>query len=113
MRKLIFFTLLACSIGAAFWLYQLKFETRRVQARVQQLEQLIDRAESDIAVLRAEWNFLTRPERIERLANEHLELKPAGAAQYRRRSDLNILPNSKLSPNGNLVPDDTTQAEQR
>jgi len=84
MRKLIFFILLGCSIGASFWLYQLKFETRRVQTRVQQLERLIEQAEGDIAILRAEWSFLTRPERVERLAVEHLNLKPAKAHQYRR-----------------------------
>ena len=88
MRKAIVLILMGCSLGAAFWLYQLKFETRRMQSRVQQLDQLIEKAENDIAVLRAEWSYLTRPERIERLARKHLDLQPAKARQYRRLSDL-------------------------
>ena len=87
MRKAIFMILISCSIGAAFWLYQLKFETRQMQARVQQLEQLIEKAESDIAVMRAEWNFLVRPERVERLAKKHLDLEPASPKQYRVMSE--------------------------
>jgi len=91
MRKLIVVVLMGCSIGAAFRLYQLKFETRRVQVRVQQLEMLIEGAENDIAVLRAEWNFLTRPERVERLAKKQLQLQPSQADQFRRMSDLDTI----------------------
>ena len=91
MRKLIFFILIGCSLGASLRLYQLKFETRRVQVRVQQFEQLIEKAEGDIAVLRAEWSFLTRPERVERLAKKHLKLKPADASQYKRLSGIGEL----------------------
>ena len=87
MRKAILLILMGCSLAAAFWLYQLKFETRRMQSRVQQLDQLIEKAENDIAVLRAEWSFLTRPERVERLAGKHLDLQPAKTRQYRRLSD--------------------------
>ena len=87
MRKVFFMSLITCCIGAAFWLYQLKFETRQMQSRVQQLERLIDKADNDIAILRAEWNFLNRPERVERLAKKHLDLQPSKASQYRRMSE--------------------------
>ncbi len=88
MRKAIILILMVGCIGAAFWLYKLKFDTRRVELRVQQLDHLIEKAENDIAVLRAEWNFLTRPERVELLAKKHLRMKPAGSDQYRTLLDL-------------------------
>lgn len=88
MRKAIILILVIGSIAAAFRLYQLKFESRRVEIRVQQLEHLIEKAESDIAVLRAEWNFLTRPERVEKLARDILKMKSARPDQYGQISDL-------------------------
>lgn len=69
------------TIAAAFGVTWLKHDTRRIEARLQAQERQIEKAESDIAVLRAELGFLTRPERLEPLARHHLGLQPATAAQ--------------------------------
>jgi cell division protein FtsL len=56
------------TLGSAFALYAIKYDTRRLEAQVQTDERSIERLEGDIAVLKAERAYLARPERIERLA---------------------------------------------
>ena len=53
---------------AAASLYAIKYDARRIEARVQSDERRLERLEDDIAVLKAERAHLARPERIEALA---------------------------------------------
>lgn len=56
------------ALASAFLLYGLNYDTRQLEARVQQQERAVATARGDIAVMRAERAHLTRPERIEPLA---------------------------------------------
>ncbi len=56
------------ALASAFLLYGLNYDTRQLEARVQQDELAVAKARGDIAVLKAERAYLTRPERIEPLA---------------------------------------------
>jgi cell division protein FtsL len=56
------------AICSAIMLYAISYDTRRLEARVHALEKTAERAESDIAVAKAELSHLSRPERIEPLA---------------------------------------------
>lgn len=56
------------ALASAFLLYGLNYDTRQLEARVQEEERSVAKARSDIAVLKAERAHLTRPERIEPLA---------------------------------------------
>jgi cell division protein FtsL len=56
------------AVVAAVALYAIAYDTRRLEARVHALEKTAERAESDIAVAKAELSHLARPERIEPLA---------------------------------------------
>lgn len=56
------------ALSSAFLLYGLNYDTRQLEARVAQEELAVAKARSDIAVLKAERAYLTRPERIEPLA---------------------------------------------
>lgn len=74
--------LVGCVVAFAYVIYELEHETRALDARVAELRQSI-RAERDaVAVLRAEWSHLNRPERIEKLARKHLGLEPLKASQF-------------------------------
>ncbi|HMN37033.1 MAG TPA: cell division protein FtsL [Hyphomicrobium sp.] len=53
------------ALSSAFMLYGLSYDTRRLEARVQEKEQIARRARSDIAVLKAEKGHLSRPDRID------------------------------------------------
>lgn len=68
-------------VAIAYVIYQVKYETRALDAEISSLNKKIDEERDAIAVLRAEWSLLNRPERIERLAKKHLGLKPTKPAQ--------------------------------
>jgi cell division protein FtsL len=76
--NIFFFTSL---IALSFVIYEVKNETRSMNDRVSALKLDIRKERDAIAVLRAEWSHLNRPERIERLARKHLGLKPVGVRQ--------------------------------
>jgi cell division protein FtsL len=71
------------AIAAAFALYAVKHDTRQLDQRVQANERALEKAQSDIAVLKAELGYLTRPERLEPLARAR-GLEPASARQFWR-----------------------------
>ena len=54
-------------VALAYVIYQVKYETRSLDADIATLNKQIDDERDAIAVLRAEWSLLNRPERIERL----------------------------------------------
>jgi cell division protein FtsL len=68
------------AIASAVWLYTLNLATRRLAAEVAQLERSVETAESEIAVLRAERAYLSRPERIEPMARA-LGMRPSEPGQ--------------------------------
>lgn len=71
------------TILAATALHGLKHDTRRLESGVQAIERAIEKAESDIAALKAERAWLGRPERIDKLAREQ-GLEPIRPEQYGR-----------------------------
>lgn len=72
---------LAVVVAAGVGLYQLKYNTERVQEEVRALKSQITADEAAIKVLRAEWTYLARPERLEALGNRYLALRPTQAGQ--------------------------------
>ncbi|GBF26114.1 cell division protein FtsL [bacterium MnTg02] len=72
----------------AFFLYSMKFETRTLESRTVELARKIKAERQSIAILKAEWSHLSRPERIERLARTHLGLRPL---EVRQISELKYL----------------------
>ncbi|MGI9383240.1 MAG: cell division protein FtsL [Methyloligellaceae bacterium] len=78
-----FFSILLVSglVALAVVIYEVKYETRSLDQRVAQLRLDLKEERDAIAVLRAEWSHLNRPERLARLARKHLGLKPLGGRQ--------------------------------
>jgi cell division protein FtsL len=68
-------------VALACVIYQVKYRARGLDAEIAALDKRIGEERDAIAVLRAEWSLLNRPERIERLAHKHLKLAPARPAQ--------------------------------
>lgn len=68
MPRIILPIAIASALVSAFFLYGIKHDTRALEASVQANERAIDKAITDIAVLKAERAHLARPERIEPLA---------------------------------------------
>ncbi len=64
-------------VALAYGIYQVKYQARGLDTDIASLGKKIDEERDAIAVLRAEWSLLNRPERIERLAQKYLKLAPA------------------------------------
>jgi cell division protein FtsL len=69
------------AVASALLLYALNYDTRRMEAEVQEKERLTDEARSDISVLKAERGTLSRPDRIDGLARQ-LGLGPPKPEQF-------------------------------
>ena len=68
-------------VALAYVIYQVKYEARALDEEIASLGKQIDEERDALAVLRAEWSLLNRPERIERLAQKYLKLAPAQPRQ--------------------------------
>ena len=74
MRMILLGTILTAILGTT--LYQVKISIDAREAALLTLERHIDKAEREIAVLEAEWAYLSRPERVLELSDRLLEMKP-------------------------------------
>jgi cell division protein FtsL len=83
MHRTVNFILLILALASAFALYVLKYDTRRMEVRVQTLERSLDQAKEQLALLKSQYAHLARPERLEPLARA-LGLAPIGPRQYLR-----------------------------
>ncbi len=68
-------------VALAYVIYEVKYEARGLDEEIAVLKKGIDGERDSVAVLRAEWSLLNRPERIDRLAQKYLKLQPAKADQ--------------------------------
>lgn len=75
-------------IGTAMWAYSVKYETIYFAEQVKKLEKRLDRERDSIAVLRAEWQHINRPARLQVLTDRHLQLQAMQAPQIIRPQDL-------------------------
>jgi hypothetical protein len=74
--------------GLVILIYDMKFETRRLEARAQQLQRAFEDEKDNVALMRAEWSHVARPERVETLIREALpDLAPVKAAQIVEQQD--------------------------
>jgi cell division protein FtsL len=81
MLRFVNLCLLLGLLGLAYVIYEVKYEARALDREIATLRKQIDVERDALAVLRAEWSLLNRPERIERLAERHLKLKAASPQQ--------------------------------
>lgn len=87
MLRFITAVALALTIASAFALYAISYDTRRIALNVQADERQTERLRNEIAVLKAERAYLSRPERIEPLARA-IGLEPAAGRQHVRHDAL-------------------------
>jgi cell division protein FtsL len=74
--------LVLATLGTASMLYNLEHETRGLERQIAKTKaEIVDNTEA-IKLLNAEWSSLTRPERIQALAEQHLGMKPIAPDQY-------------------------------
>ena len=82
--------------------YVIKVETWQLQREAKKLERQIENEQRSIIELRAEWAYLTRPERIEKLARKHLKMRPPKPEQITVLREL-ALRNIADNPSGCIL----------
>lgn len=78
--RIVILAALILTLASAFVLYASNYDTRLIEARIEEQERTIEKARGDIAVLKAERAHLARPERIAPIA-KGLGLAPASEQQ--------------------------------
>ncbi len=68
-------------VGAAVYAYSIKYATVFSAEEIVKLKHEIKAKQDRIGMLRAEWAYLVRPERVQALADKLLDLAPIGLAQ--------------------------------
>ena len=85
MRSFFYVISALAIIGLAFWSYQENYKTRASLKAVSSLQSQIGAAREKLAVLRAEWAYLNRPDRLRALAElnyDRLGLLPLSPEQF-------------------------------
>lgn len=88
MIKLLHIIAIGALVSSALYAYSIKYETTLQAEQLQKLKSKAQREREAIAVLKAEWQFLNRPERLQALADKHLDLQPLQTTQIVRLSDI-------------------------
>ncbi|KNG95139.1 cell division protein FtsL [Pseudaestuariivita atlantica] len=87
MRSFLYILTSCAVIALAFWAYRENYATQEALSKTETLQRDIGIARARLKVLRAEWAYLNRPERLRDLAEinyERLGLAPLRADQFGR-----------------------------
>ena len=101
MKSLLFVLALGVVAAVAVWAYRVNYDTLAALDRVEALQRRIAAEQEAIAVLRAEWAWLNRPERLARLAAVKLpELVPMAPGHFAEASSVAFQPPPPRGPDG-------------
>lgn len=76
-------------VAAAYGLYMVKYRVLNVQREIASIERQLEQEQENLHVLQAEWAYLTRPDRLQHLAENNTTLMPVQGVQV---IALNALP---------------------
>ena len=81
MMRIVHLLVIGALVASAAYVYKIKFESTLRAERVARLRGEIKRERDAVATLRAQWEGLNTPARIQALTERHLALKPVEATQ--------------------------------
>ena len=87
MKSLVYVAIAALVMGLAFWAYQQNYRTQAALKETRVLQNDIAALRERLSVLRAEWAYLNRPDRLRDLADlnfDRLLLFPLAPVQFGR-----------------------------
>lgn len=85
MRSFVYTFAAFAVIGLAYWAYNENYATQDALHRVEVLQNEIGQAHEKLAILRAEWAYLNRPDRLRELADLNylsLQLMPMAPEHF-------------------------------
>lgn len=88
---------MACFAAAQMGLYVVKYSVQGLQKDVEKTRVALNEEKESLHLLKAEWAYLNRPDRLQRLATRHLNLVPLDS---KRINDVNVLPAAVRSDEG-------------
>lgn len=80
--------LVVAVLCAAYVLYSLEHSIRGIERQISRSNAAIASEKETIGLLNAEWSSLIRPERLQRLAEQYLELKRISPEQFVKVNEL-------------------------
>lgn len=92
MIRLLNLLAIAGLVASAIYAYSIKYDTLYQAGQVSKLKSQLHKERQAIAVLRAEWQLLTRPDRLQAAVEKHLALEPIGTEHLGRIADLPARP---------------------
>ncbi len=102
MRSMIFLLTALAVIGLAVWAYRENYQTQAAINEAERLQGEIGTARARLSVLKAEWAYLNRPDRLRDLAEinyDRLQLLPLTPDQF-GRVDQVVYPPAELDFSG-------------
>ena len=94
MRGFIYTLTFACLVGLAFWAYQENIKTKSAIAHTEKLQKEIGISRARLSILKAEWAYLNRPDRLTELVDlnfDRLHLVPLRASNFLEVDEINFL----------------------
>ena len=83
---------MACFAVGAFGVYMVKFAVQNLHRDLVTAQQQLVAEKESVHLLNAEWAYLNRPDRLQKLASEHLTLVPLDS---RRIENVSLLPEAQ------------------
>lgn len=114
MRSVAYVLAAMAVFALAFWAYRENYATQRVLSETQRLQREIGEAQVRLSVLRAEWAYLNRPDRLAELAEinfDRLGLLPLRPDQFGRIDEVSF-PTVSLLPITDAVDVSTMAGEE-
>lgn len=90
MLRLFYITCVSVLIASAAFVYGVKYEVQGQMKQAAEIERRIAKEKENIAILRAEWSHLNRPEYLQALAQKHLNMKHQSVQQMGKIADLPV-----------------------
>lgn len=85
MRSVLYLGCVLVVMGLAFWAYRENYRTQAAISDMSRVQREIAGLREDLGVLRAEWAYLNRPERLQELVDlnfDRLKLVPVESGQF-------------------------------
>ncbi|TDR88150.1 cell division protein FtsL [Enterovirga rhinocerotis] len=93
MIRLLHLLAISLLIGSAAYAYTTKYETLYYSETLSKMKAKLQKERETLAIVKAEWALLTRPDRLQRMVDRHLDLQAMNVAQLARFSDIPNKPN--------------------
>ena len=88
MWRLLHLFAIAALIGSAAYVYRIKYQVILESEEIVKIKHQMNKTRDEIGVLRAEYEHLARPERIQDLADKLLQMQPLALNQIARPDEI-------------------------